>query len=73
MEILLTLTYVAICVAIFKIFRIPVNQWTLVTAALGGIFGLALLFITMASNHPFSTNDAFTSPLRRYYLPFEAG
>src|SRR5262245_7678819 len=43
-------------VAIFKIFRIPVNQWTLVTAALGGIFGLSLLFITMAYNHPFSTN-----------------
>src|SRR6476469_4304017 len=56
MELLLTLTYVAICVAIFKIFRIPVNQWTLVTAALGGIFGLSLLFITMAYNHPFSTN-----------------
>jgi multidrug resistance efflux pump len=56
MEILLTLTYVAICVAIFKIFRIPVNQWTLVTASLGGIFGLSLLFITMAYNHPFSTN-----------------
>jgi len=56
MEILLTLTYVAICVAIFKIFRIPVNQWTLATAALGGIFGLSLLFIAMAYNHPFSTN-----------------
>ena len=56
MELLLTLTYVALCVAIFKIFRIPVNQWTLATAALGGVFGLALLFITMAYNHPFSTN-----------------
>ena len=56
MEILMTLTYVAICYAIFKIFRIPVNQWTLATAALGGIFGLSLLFITMAYNHPFSTN-----------------
>jgi len=56
MEILLTLTYVAICFAIFKLFRIPVNQWTLATAALGGIFGLSLLFITMAYNHPFSTN-----------------
>ena len=56
MEILLTLTYVALCVAAFKIFKIPVNQWTLVTAALGGIFGLALLFITMAYNQPFSTN-----------------
>ncbi|HEY9456137.1 MAG TPA: HlyD family secretion protein [Bradyrhizobium sp.] len=56
MELLLTLTYVALCVAIFKIFRIPVNQWTLATAALGGVFGLALLFITMAYNHPFSTH-----------------
>jgi multidrug resistance efflux pump len=56
MEILLTLTYVALCFGVFKLFRIPVNQWTLATAALGGIFGLALLFITMAYNHPFSTN-----------------
>ena len=56
MEILLTLTYVAICFAIFKIFRIPVNQWSLATAALGGIFGLSLLFITMAYNQPYSTN-----------------
>ena len=56
MEILLTLTYVAICFAIFKIFRIPVNQWTLATAALGGVSGLALLFIAMAYNHPFSSN-----------------
>ena len=72
MEILLTLTYVAICVAIFKIFRIPVNQWTLATAALGGVFGLALLFITMAYNR-FPPTRAFTSPLRRYCLPFAAG
>src|ERR1700740_1094090 len=49
------ISYGAICVSIFKIFRIPVNQWTLATAALGGIFGLALLFITMAYNQPFST------------------
>ncbi|HEY2229218.1 MAG TPA: HlyD family secretion protein [Xanthobacteraceae bacterium] len=56
MEILLTLTYVAMCFAVFKIFRIPVNQWTLSTAALGGICGLSLLFITMAYNHPFSSN-----------------
>jgi multidrug resistance efflux pump len=41
---------------VFKIFRIPVNQWSLATAALGGIFGLSLLFITMAYNHPYSTN-----------------
>jgi multidrug resistance efflux pump len=56
MEILLTLTYVALCYGTFKLFRIPVNQWTLATAALGGVFGLSLLFITMAYNQPFSTN-----------------
>jgi multidrug resistance efflux pump len=55
-EILLTLTYVALCYATFKLFKIPVNQWTLATATLGGVFGLSLLFITMAYNHPFSTN-----------------
>ena len=37
MELLLILTYTAICVAIFRIFRIPVNKWTLPTAVLGGI------------------------------------
>jgi multidrug resistance efflux pump len=56
MELLLTLTYVALCYGVFKLFRIPVNQWTLATAALGGVFGLSLLFITMAYNQPFSTN-----------------
>ena len=42
MELLLILTYAAICVAIFKIFRIPVNKWTLPTAVLGGIFLIGL-------------------------------
>ncbi len=36
MELLLILIYVAFCVVIFKLFRIPVNQWSLSTAALGG-------------------------------------
>ena len=29
MELLLILIYTAICTAVFKIFRIPVNKWTL--------------------------------------------
>jgi uncharacterized membrane protein len=41
MELLLILTYVALCYAIFKIFRVPVNQWSLATATLGGIIGIA--------------------------------
>ena len=38
MDLLIVLTYVALAWAVFKIFRIPVNQWTLATAALGGVF-----------------------------------
>jgi multidrug resistance efflux pump len=56
MEILLILIYVSFCIMIFKIFRIPVNQWSLATAALGGIVGIALLLLFMNYNHPFSTN-----------------
>ena len=56
MELLLILTYVAFCYAVFKLFRIPVNQWSLATAALGGIVGIALLLVIMSYNHPFSTN-----------------
>ncbi len=56
MELLLILLYVAICIAIFKIFRIPVNEWSLATAALGGIVGLSALLLTMNYNHPFSAN-----------------
>ena len=56
MELLLILIYVSICYAVFKIFRIPVNQWSLATAALGGIIGIALLLLIMNYNHPFTTN-----------------
>lgn len=56
MEILLILIYVALCFATFKLFRIPVNQWSLATAALGGIIGISLLLLVMNYNHPFSSN-----------------
>lgn len=56
MELLLILTYTAICVAIFKIFRIPVNKWTLPTAALGGIFLIGFILLVMNYNHPFTDN-----------------
>jgi multidrug resistance efflux pump len=56
MELLLILIYVSICYAVFKIFKIPVNQWSLATAALGGIIGIALLLLIMNYNHPFTKN-----------------
>ena len=56
MEILLALIYVAFCIVIFKLFRIPVNEWSLSTAVLGGIVGIFLLILTMNYNHPFTNN-----------------
>ena len=54
MDLLLILTYTAICVAIFKIFRIPLNKWTVPTAVLGGVILIGALIFTMNYNHPYS-------------------
>jgi multidrug resistance efflux pump len=56
MELLLILIYVSICYVIFKVFKIPVNQWSLATAALGGIIGISLILLIMNYNHPFTRN-----------------
>ncbi len=56
MELLLIGIYVSLCYVIFKLFRIPVNQWSLSTAALGGIIGIVLLLLVMNYNHPFTAN-----------------
>ncbi len=63
MEILLILTYTAICTAIFKIFRIPLTKWTVPTAALGGIVMIGAIFFGMNYNHPYSehTREYFYS------------
>ncbi|WP_041208398.1 HlyD family secretion protein [Aeromonas jandaei] len=62
MDLLLILTYTALCVAIFKIFRIPLNKWTVPTAALGGVIIIGTLIILMNYNHPYS------EMARNYYL-----
>ncbi len=54
MDILLILTYTAICIAIFKIFKIPLNKWTVPTAALGGVIIVGALVLVMNYNHPYS-------------------
>ncbi|QTT89358.1 HlyD family secretion protein [Pseudomonas chlororaphis] len=54
MDLLLILTYSAICVAIFKIFRIPLNKWTVPTAVLGGVVLIGALIFLMNYNHPYS-------------------
>ena len=52
MELLLILIYVSICYVVFKVFKIRVNQWSLATAALGGIIGIALLLPKRQPENP---------------------
>mgnify|MGYP001604320244 FL=1 len=54
MDLLLILTYTAICIAIFKIFKIPLNKWSVPTAVLGGIVLIGTLILLMNYNHPYS-------------------
>lgn len=54
MDLLLVLTYSAICVVIFKVFKIPLNKWSVPTAVLGGIILIGTLIMLMNYNHPYS-------------------
>lgn len=54
MDLLLVLTYTALCIAIFKVFKIPLNKWTVPTAVLGGIVLIGTLILLMNYNHPFT-------------------
>lgn len=54
MDLLIILTYVAFAWVVFKIFQIPVNQWTLSTTVLGGIFLVSGLILLMNYNHPYT-------------------
>ncbi|ABU73017.1 HlyD family secretion protein [Vibrio campbellii] len=63
MDLLLVLTYAALCIAIFKIFKIPLNKWTVPTAVLGGVVLVGTLILLMNYNHPFTQigNQVFST------------
>jgi multidrug resistance efflux pump len=66
MDLLIILTYAALAYGVFRLFKIPVNGFTLLTAALGGIAILAALVLGMNYNHPFSSEARFyfnTTPI----------
>ncbi|MGH8046857.1 MAG: HlyD family secretion protein [Chthoniobacterales bacterium] len=66
MDLLLILTYAAFAYAAFRVFRIPVNGFTLLTAALGGIALIGALLLGMNYNHPFTSQARFyftTTPI----------
>ena len=54
MDLLLVLTYTAVCIFIFKVFNIPLTKWTVPTAVLGGIVLIGTLIFMMNYNHPYS-------------------
>ncbi len=54
MDLLLILTYTALCIVIFKVFNIPLTKWTVPTAVLGGIVLIGTLIFVMNYNHPYS-------------------
>src|SRR3954463_11340013 len=66
MDLLIILTYAAFAFGAFKLFKIPVNGFSLLTAALGGIAILMALLLGMNYNHPFSSEARFyfhTTPI----------
>ncbi|MDH3719342.1 MAG: HlyD family secretion protein [Planctomycetota bacterium] len=54
MDLLLILTYAALCIVVFKVFNIPLTKWTVPTAALGGVILIGTLVLVMNYNHPYS-------------------
>ena len=62
MDLLLILTYSAVCIVIFKAFKIPLTKWTVPTAVLGGIVIIGTLIVAMNYNHPFSERS------REYFI-----
>lgn len=54
MDLLIILTYTAICIAVFKAFKIPLNKWSVPTAVLGGVVILSALMLMMNYNHPYA-------------------
>ena len=50
MELLLIATYTALCWAIFKIFKIPVNKWSIPTAILGGVVMIGVILLLMSGS-----------------------
>ena len=54
MELILLTIYFSFCWVIIKIFKIPINQWTITTVFLGAVIMLGSILMSMAYFHPSS-------------------
>jgi len=55
MELLLISGYIAICIAVFTLLRIPLNRWTVPTASIGGAVLIFVLVQLLNYYHPYSS------------------
>jgi multidrug resistance efflux pump len=63
---LLTLIYLALLWVLFKVFKVPVNKWTVTTSILVGFLGIGCIVITMNYFHPYSREGRlyfYTTPM----------
>ena len=66
MDLILVLTYTAIVIVVFKVFRLPVTKWSVTTAAFGGVLLIGWIYISMAYFHPasyFGKSYFYSTPL----------
>ncbi|MBL0720947.1 MAG: biotin/lipoyl-binding protein [Sulfurovum sp.] len=54
MDLILTLTYVALCIVVFKVLKVEVTSMTVTTSGLGGGFFMGWMYISMAYFHPYT-------------------
>lgn len=59
MEMLMILTYAAICFCVFRFLKVPLNKWTFTTAVLIGFLGIGFVLLMMNYNHPYTKQARF--------------
>ena len=63
---LMILSYLAILWVVFKVFKAPLNKWTITTSILVGFLGIGLVVLVMNYNHPHSKEARlyfYTTPI----------
>lgn len=69
---LLIVTYSMLMFLVFKVFKAPVNKWSVTTAILGGVVSIGFLLLMMGMYHPF-TKEARIYTLTTPVLPTVKG
>lgn len=57
MELFLISGYIAVCIAVFTVLRIPLNRWTVPGASIGGVVLVFALIQVLNYYHPYSADS----------------